>query len=318
MRVLAAPAWSFGRDTDLLYRFRDVLLDQRLEVHHLKSDVDLNRTTTSFSGETDAVFSAIETMASLAFDRINLNSHVGAHSRTGALDLCPFVAYPAMPSPSTKLQLLKSPPSEEVSERLQAELAGEAAEDENIVFREVEAFGARMAALFDLPVFLYEKSERGRPESDLPSMRKYGFGGLMDRELNPDFGPSRVNSTLGVALVGVRDFVLSLNVSFHGADPLFVKGLTADVRSLRASGDHRFLGVVARPFSLPSLGLSQLNLNFTLPTLTSVDPVLEWIMAEALSRKRRLAGIEAVGAVRRRDLPKATRLPVRPEQIVDL
>lgn len=318
MRVLTAPSWSFGRDSDLLFRFRDLLDDLPVEIHYLKSDVDLNRTHTVFSGETEYVFRALEGMCRLAFDRIDLNHHVGSHSRTGALDLCPFVAYSEPISPSNKLQLLKPTASETAADELQAELSGQESNREALLLREVESFSARFAGLFEVPVFLYEKSERGRHEADLPYLRRCGFGGLLDRELQPDFGPSHVHPQLGVTLVGLRDFVLSVNVNFHGTDPLFAKGLTADVRGMRASGDSRFLGVVARPFSLPSISQTQLALSFTLPTLTSVDMALEWIMAETLSRRQRLAGIELVGAIRRQDVAKATRLPLRSEQIVDL
>lgn len=318
MRILTAPSWSFGRDSDLLFRFRDLLEEMPVEIHYLRSDVDLNRTHTVFSGKVDHVFTAVERMCELAFDRIDLNHHVGAHTRTGALDLCPFVAFSEPAAPSSKLQLLKPTASEESMDDLEAEQSSKSVKVQDVLLREVEGFAARLAGLFELPVFLYEKSERGRHEADLPYLRRCGFGGLLEREINPDFGPSHIHPRLGVSLVGMRDFVLSVNVNFFGAEPLFVKGLTADVRGMRASGDHRFLGVVARPFALPSIGQSQLSLSFTLPTLTSADLALEWIMAETLSRKRRLAGVELAGAIRRRDLPKATRVPVRVEQIVDL
>src|ERR1044072_4095309 len=143
MRVLTAPASSFGRDSDLLFRFRDVLAGLPLDIHCLRSDVDLNRTTATFSGDLEPVFEALEQMCRLAFDRIDLNHHVGAHSRTGALDLCPFVAYPESATPSSKLQLLKPSPGEDVAEQVQPQGVA----TQQVLFREVESFAARIAGL---------------------------------------------------------------------------------------------------------------------------------------------------------------------------
>ncbi len=282
MRVLTVPNWSFGRDRDLLARFAEVL--SGLTVHYLQSDVDHNRTVSAFSGESEPVFKRLEQLCELAFERIDLNKHIGVHPRLGALDVCPFVAYGA---------LGKLP-------------------------KEVESFAAKIAGRFELPVFLYEKSERGRHEADLPSLRKGGFGGLIGKALNPDFGPALAHPRLGVSVVGIRDSLIAMNVNFSGEDATVAKAVAREIREQRSSGDERFLGVRALGFSLATAGLSQVSLNLTLPDLTPVDPIVEWIMAEGASRGAQFASTELIGVIRERDLDTATRLLIKDAQIVDL
>jgi glutamate formiminotransferase len=314
MRVLTIPNWSFGRNRDLLNRFRDEVEKRDVVVHYLQSDVDHNRTVSAFSGDSEAVFSTLHRLCELAFDCIDLNHHVGVHPRIGALDVCPFLALPEIPS---RLPVLPLAPGE-AAEGLESAPPAIPVADSQQLIADVETFSAMIAARFELPVFLYEKSERGRHEADLPSLRKGGFGGLLARELNPDFGPSKVHPTLGVTVIGVRDPLIAVNVNLAAPDPTVAAAVSREIRSLRASGDHRFLGVRALGFPLSSVNQSQVSLNLTLPDITAVDPVVEWVMGEAVSRGTKFASTELVGVIRRRDLPNASRLSVKDVQVVDL
>lgn len=287
MRVLTIPNWSFGRDKDLLRRFRRVLEDGPVEVHYLEGDVDHNRTVSAFSGEAEAVFETLLELARLAFDRIDLNRHVGVHPRIGALDVCPFVTLPSW----------------------------------NVSFKSLDAlvqkFAADLATIFELPIFLYERSEKGRHEADLPSLRKGGFGGLIGRKLSPDYGPDHAHPRLGVTILGVRDFLIAMNVNLKTEDVAVSKAMAKQMRDLRQEGDERFLGVRALGFSLVSRQLTQVSMNLTLPDITAPDPIIEWVHANAHDAGSKVAGCELVGVIRNRDLTGATRLPIKPEQIVD-
>lgn len=284
MRILAVPNWSFGRDSALLRRFRDVLEGHGLDVHYLKSDVDHNRSVSAYSGEHERVAAATIDLCGAAFPSIDLNRHVGVHPRIGALDVCPFVA----------------PWGCEPSE----------------IHSWVDGVAGEVAARYGVPVFLYEKSEKGRHEADLPTLRKGGFGALLGRDLVPDFGPVRAHPLLGATVLGWRDFLIAMNVDFEEPDVSFAKRLAKSVRTLRSEGDPRFLGVRALGFPLPSRGHSQLSLNLTLPDLTPVDPVLEWVYEQAVNKGVRVIGPELVGVVRDSDMEHATRLPVAKEQVV--
>jgi glutamate formiminotransferase len=288
MRILTVPNWSFGRSRGLSLQFRDVLDRHDLKVHYLQSDPDHNRTVSAFSGPEEKVAEALLSLCTLAFDAIDLNRHTGVHPRIGALDVCPFLPLDGELTPATL-----------------AAANGF-----------VERVAATMAARHDVPVFLYEKSERGRHEADLPSLRRGGFGGLIGRELRPDFGPSTAHLRLGVTIMGVREFLLAVNVDLALPDPTVAKSIARDIRRLRSEGDPRFLGVRALGLPLVSRGESQVSMNLTLPDLTPVDPIVEYIAQQARDVNVRLAGTELIGVIRPCDLPGATRLKIRPEQIV--
>ena len=284
MKLLTVPNWSFGRDKDLLRLFEDLLTGWGLDVHFLESDVDHNRTVSAFSGEPERVFERLERLAEAAFERIDLNRHVGVHPRIGALDVCPFL--PIGPSPYP-LDL------------------------------KIEAFGKRLAERFEVPVFLYEKSERGKHHRELPKLRQGGFGGLLMRDLDPDFGPSRAHPRLGATVMGHRDFLIAMNVNFKTTETAFVKRLAKEIRERRAEGEPKFAGVRALGFPLASRHQTQLSLNLTQPDLTTPDQVIEFALEAARKAGVAHAANELIGVIRERDLLGATRLPVRPEQVVD-
>jgi glutamate formiminotransferase len=285
MRVLTVPNWSFGRDRRRLGAVRDLLVARDVTVHFADGDVDHNRTVTAFSGPIDLVVDTLMMVSELVLDGVDLNRHVGVHPRIGALDVCPFVLAPETPF-------------------AEAEKA-------------VEQFAARFAERFEVPVFLYEKSERGRHEADLPALRKGGFGGLLDRDLTPDFGPTRAHPQWGVTVIGIRDFLIAMNVNLKTADLEAAKTIAKEIRARRAMGDERFLGVRALGFPLALQNCVQVSLNLTLPDLESVDEIIEWVSEAAHDQGTAVRATELIGVIRAKDLEKATRLSVRREQIVE-
>jgi len=292
MQLLTVPNWSFGRDKALLRKFREILSSDLITLHYCESDVDHNRTVTAFSGDEEVLTNTIVRLAMEAFDSIDLTRHVGVHPRIGALDVCPFVICKPDRRPAD-IQLMNA-------------------------LAVAEKTADLLAGMFDLPVFLYEKSERGRHEADLPSLRKGGFGALLERELKPDFGPSRAHPRLGMTVLGVRDFLIALNVNVEGEDLEVAKKLARQIRQLRTEGDARFLGVRALGLPLTSRKLTQISLNLTLPDLTPVDPIVEWIYEQVTAIDVRIANTELIGVIRDIDVPTASRLPIKPSQIVEI
>jgi glutamate formiminotransferase len=286
--ILTVPNWSFGRDRELLRTFQEVLGAADVNVHYCEADIDHNRTVTAFSGASDEVADLILQLAREAFPRIDLNRHVGVHPRIGALDVCPFVLLPGFDD-------------EEAMASAQAC---------------VERVAKALADEHGVPVYLYEKSERGRHEADLPSLRKGGFGGLTDRVLNPDYGPTKAHPRLGVSVVGVRDFLIAFNVNLSSVEVSVAKTLAAQIRNLRQAGDERFLGVRALGLLLASRHLTQVSMNVTLPDLVDLDPIIEWIEEEAGRRGVQIADVELIGVIRQDDLLGATRVPYKRAQVV--
>lgn len=291
MRLLAVPNWSLGRDKAMLRQFREILSHPAVELHYCEADVDHNRTVTAFSGEEDVVADMVFRLAMACFDSIDLNKHTGVHPRIGALDVCPLV-------------ILK-----EAARSPSGQLMNALAVAENLA--------GRLAASFDLPIFLYEKSERGRHEADLPSLRKGGFGSLLDMRLKPDFGPSSAHPRLGVTVLGVRDPLIAFNVNLATEDIEIAQTLARQIRQMRSEGDGRVLGARVMGLPLPSRHLTQLNFNLTLPDLTAVDPIIDWVNEQVTNVNVKIADSELVGVIRNSDVSRATHLLIRPKQIVE-
>jgi glutamate formiminotransferase len=288
MRVLASPNWSFGRDRRLLSYCAETLHNLPLSVHYCSSDIDHNRTVTTFSGEQEAVEEGLLRLCDLVLPSIDLTRHVGVHPRIGALDVCPFT--PLAPF-RTKLRERR--------------------------FRSwVESIGATLASRFDLPLLLYEKSEKGLHESDLPTLRKGGFGGMIGREIPTDFGPPEVHPLLGVTVLGWRDFLIAVNSHVPTTDLAIARSVSRMIRELRSNGDPRMLGVRTMPFLLASQDATQVSVNVTLPDLTPVDPILEFVERTVSDAGLEVTYHELIGALADSHLEGATRLHPRPEQIV--
>jgi glutamate formiminotransferase len=254
--------------------------------HDVHADFDHHRTVTAFSGDEEAVFRAVEALAEVAMPAVDLSHHVGVHPRIGALDVCPFVLPPGEDDRAAALD------------------------------RRIEAFAEEFAGRYEIPVYLYEGSARPGRESRLPELRRGGFGKLLAREIDPDFGPSRAHPRWGVTVMGRRDFLLAVNVHFDTDDKQWVRTLAAAVRRFREDGDERFLGVRALGLCLPARNQCQLSLNVTLPDLTPLDPIFHWAQTTALVDDLDLGEIELVGVIRRQDLPQDFPLVHRPSQVV--
>lgn len=292
MRLLTVPNWSFGRNKILLRKFEEALNVSGLTVHYLQSDIDHNRTVSAFSGESSLVLSGLKELTDLAFDTIDLTRHQGAHPRIGALDVCPFLPLRDAESESTI----------DLNEGAQSA---------------VIEFGEWIGDQWEVPVFLYERSARAGHESRLPALRKGGFGGLLDQQLESDYGPTAVHPRLGATVIGARGFLVAMNVNLDSPSPLAAQYIAQKIRKLRGEQNEPFRGVRALGFALPHREMSQVSLNITLPDFTPVDPIIEFIIDEASRRGVHFAGTELIGVIRPRDMEHATRLHPEPSQIVE-
>jgi glutamate formiminotransferase len=170
--------------------------------------------------------------------------------------------------------------------------------DEAELIGSVAKFGAHFSERFEIPVRFYERSGDG---TALPDLRRGGVDAQQDR--HPKWG---------VTVMGVRDFLLAINVNFSALTLTKAREIAAKIRDGRDAGEPKFTGVRALGLSLASRGQTQVSMNFTQPDLTSVDHVVEYIEQQAGSR-----GVtELIGVIRERDLATSTRLQVRAEQVV--
>ncbi len=282
MRLLAVPNWSFGRERALLRSTRDLLEASPVQSHFCEADIDHNRTVTAYSGEAAEVFDTTMLLAEHILPGIDLQRHSGVHPRIGALDVCPFV-------PLGKFEAAQ-------------------------VLSAVDSFAKQVADKFQLPVFLYEHSAKGSVR--LPDLRRGGFGGLVDRDLSADYGPRRVNIHLGATVIGWRDFLIAMNINLSTEDLTVAQRLAARIREMRRSKQEGWEGVRALGVPLASRGLTQVSLNLTKPDLTPIDPVFEWVEANAALAGVEVAYPELIGVIRDVDMEHNTRVACRPEQVV--
>ena len=285
-RILAVPNWSVGRERQLVRHIRDLLEQSGVALHFCEADIDHNRTVTAFSGPTNMVVSTLAALCELILPAADLQRHVGVHPRIGALDVCPFIVLPGMAT---------------------VEIANGVA----------HRFGSWLSETWDVPVFYYEKSSLSGNRTSLAALRKGGFGGMLDREIQPDAGPCHVHPHLGASVVGVRDFLIAMNVNLRTPARQISERIAHDIRERRRAKEPRFQGVMALGLPLASRDMTQVSLNLTRPSETPPDDVVEWVREQAARLGAEVAYAELIGVVRSVDTARCHQLAPRPEQIVE-
>jgi glutamate formiminotransferase / 5-formyltetrahydrofolate cyclo-ligase len=189
--VESVPNVSEGRRLDVVERLATAITSVP-DVHLLDrtSDASHNRSVFTLAGEDEPVADALERLVAGAIEHIDMDTHTGEHPRIGAVDVVPFV-----PLGSTTLEEC-------------AELA--------------RSFGRRIAARFDLPVYLYAAAA-SRPERvKLGDVRRGQYEGLKveigQRGREPDFGPPRTHPRAGAVAVGARPFLIAYNINLASDD----------------------------------------------------------------------------------------------------
>ena len=281
MKVLTIPNWSFCDDR-LLMDFKKILDESGIQIHYLQGDVDHHRTVSAFSGEVDAVIRALENLAELAFSQVDLSTHQGVHPKVGVLDVCPFVLFDST--------------------------------DFDAINKKVQEFASYLAEKYELPCFLYEKSSVR--SAQLPSLRAGGYSVLVSKKLDPDFGPDSYNKKLGATVIGIRDFLIAMNVNLDTNDLGLAQDIARKIRTFRDLGNMRFQGVRALGFELKSRGIVQVSFNLTLPDATSIDSLVHVVDGLAREASVQVHSTELIGVIRKKDLSGAYKFFTEPKQII--
>ena len=251
-----------------------------VRVLDVSSDPDHNRTVLTLLGEADELVAAVENLAAMAIECIDVARHQGAHPFLGALDVVPFVplAQNAMPA------AIKA-----------AHRAGDA-----------------LAGL-GLPVFLYGEAASAPARAALADHRRGGLARLGERMANgewlPDRGPSGLHPAGGAVCVGARPPLVAFNLLLDTDQVAAAKRIAA---LLRESGGGP-PGVRALGFFLKSRGRAQVSVNLTDCDRTSLLDVVRRADELAAVAGVRVAETELIGLAPRRVVPagggEALRLP---------
>jgi glutamate formiminotransferase len=262
--VESVPNVSEGRRLDVVDRLAGAL--ESVPGAHLldrTSDPSHNRSVFTLAGESGAVADALERLVAIALREIDMEQQAGEHPRIGAVDVVPFVPL------------------------------GETTLDECVVL--ARDFGRRIAARFDLPVYLYAAAATRPDRVKLADVRRGQYEGLRaeiaTRGREPDFGPTRTHPRGGATCVGARPFLIAWNVNLASADLGLAKRIAHRVRE--SSGG--LPAVQAKGFFIDELGCAQVSMNLLDFGRTPLWAAWEAVRVEAAGDGVELAESELIG-----------------------
>ena len=255
----AVPNVSEGRDLQVVDAVGAAFASSAtlLDIH---TDWDHNRSVFTLVGDEAELVESLLAGVAVARERIDLGAHDGAHPRIGAADVVPVV--PVRPDDMGRARETAL----EVARRIGEELG--------------------------LPVFLYGELA---PERRPAFFRRGGPAELQMRidggELEPDFGPKRLDASAGGVIVGARRPLIAFNVNLVGTNVEAAREIAAAVRER----DGGLPGVRALGLLLPRAGCAQVSMNIEDWEASPPHEVVAAIEREAAARGVEVAGSELVG-----------------------
>jgi glutamate formiminotransferase len=201
--VESVPNVSEGRRIDVVDRLADAISSvSDVALLDRTSDASHNRSVFTMAGEHPAVSEALERMVAAAIHEIDMEAHEGEHPRIGAVDVIPFIP-------------LGDSPMDDVVDV-------------------ARGFGERIAARFDLPVYLYANAAMRSDRERLADVRRGQYEGLKleigQNGREPDLGPARMHPSAGAVAVGARPFLIAYNINLDSDDVDLAKRIARRVR----------------------------------------------------------------------------------------
>ena len=200
-----------------------------------------------------------------AGELIDLNKHSGQHPRMGAVDVVPFIP-----------------------------IRGCSMDDAIALSKEV---GEQVASLYNLPVFLYEKSASAPHRENLAAIRKGEFEGMAEKiklpEWKPDFGPAERHATAGTVAIGARMPLVAYNVNLGTNNLEIASAIAKKIRFI--GGGLRFCKAMG--VELKERGIVQVSINMTDYTRTALYRAFELVRIEARRYGVPVVGSEIIGLV---------------------
>ncbi len=190
--IECVPNFSEGRRGEVVDEIvRAVASIDGVTVLDHTSDVTHNRSVITFAGVAEPVVRAATAAVGRALELIDMEQHIGAHPRIGAVDVIPFV-----PLGTTRIEEC-------------VDLA--------------RRFGEQIAARFDLPVYLYGEAALRPERRRLAQVRRGQYEAIRDEIATeahraPDFGPARVHPRGGAVAVGARRPLIAFNINLRSDD----------------------------------------------------------------------------------------------------
>ena len=164
--------------------------------------------------------------------------------------------------------------NDEDHNRLVVTLVGEPEALRDAVIEEAVALSkevaSRVAELYNLPVFLYEKSATAPHRENLASVRKGEFEGMAEKirlpEWQPDFGPAERHPTAGTVAIGARMPLVAYNINLSTNNLEIATKIAKNIRHI--NGGLRY--VKAMGVELKERNITQVSINMTDYTRTAL------------------------------------------------
>ena len=228
-----------------------------------QTDGNHNRSVFTMVGSPAAIEEVAFQLTKKAAELIDMNKHVGEHSRMGATDVIPFI-------PTVDVTVEECV---EISKRL----------------------GQRIWDELKIPSFLYEDSATSPDRVNLANVRKGQFEGMPEKLLQPewapDFGERKIHPTAGVTAIGARMPLVAFNVNLATSDVSIAKKIAKVIRA--SSGG--FKCCKAMGFMLEDRGIAQVSMNMVNYEVTPLYVVYEMIRTLAERYGTHIVGSELVG-----------------------
>jgi glutamate formiminotransferase len=266
----SVPNVSEGRDASAVAVIADAFGRVGARVLDTHVDHDHNRAVVTLVGDDRAVEEGLVAGIDEARRRTDLRAHAGVHPRVGAADVVPVV--PLVPGDVGRAVAVAS------------------------------TVGARVGEELRLPVFLYGVIGDGRRPA---FFRRGGPEELQRRvesgELEPAFGPRRLDPAAGAVLLGVRAPLVAFNLELHGT--------LDDARAIAAAVRESSGGLPGVQALGLDLGVGRIQVSTNVVDLDATPPhvMVARIAAEAAARGAELGRGELVGLVPARCVAEAAR-----------
>lgn len=260
------PNFSEGRDRKKIDAIVEPFRGKKdVKLLDYSNDEDHNRMVVTVVGEPEPLKQALLEAIGVAVKLIDLTKHQGQHPRMGAVDVVPFIP-----------------------------IKGCTMDEAIALSKEV---GQKIAELYDIPVYLYEKSASAPSRENLAAIRKGEFEGFAEKiklpEWAPDFGPAKQHPTAGTVAIGARMPLVAYNINLNTPSLDIAHGIAKRIRFI--GGGLRFCKAMG--VELKDRGITQVSINMTDFTRTHLYQAMEMVRFEARRYGVSVVGSEIIGLV---------------------
>ena len=230
-----------------------------------RADQDHNRLVVSLVGQAEPIQEALLAASLVAVERIDLNTHQGAHPRIGAIDVIPFI------------------PLRNISMEECVRLAHD--------------FGRSFQQATGVPVYFYDKAAIRPDRTALEVIRKGQYETLRTEVTQParrpDVGEPRLHPTAGATIIGARKFLIAFNVNLATTNLEVAKQIARAIRSSNGGlSSVKGIGI-----ALEGRGMVQVSMNVVDYEKNPLYRVVEFIRMEARRWGVEIAETEVYGMV---------------------